>query len=573
MAVTAEQLNIVLAARDREFAAAMDRNTRRIERFGRGANRSLGQTAKSFDLIGVAAKRMAGPLAAAFSVKATSDAISMASALDNLAAVAGVDVMRFQELAFAVRKFGVEQDKLADILKDVNDKFGDYAQTGAGPLADFFEQIAPKIGITAAQFESLSSEQKLGAYINALEAANVSQADMTFYLEALASDATLLQRAFTNNGAEIDEMARKAREAGVILDKDMIAKAKSAKTELDLMSTTIDKNLSNALLNVSPLLIGASKALSDFTDLAKQTSTAFGTVLEMAMAAFDARAKAEGLRPLFTGPESVLGLSEDDGGPTVRAPDGFVDAPGGMLPPVVDMGTVGGGGGPFSNELAAALSRTREFLANYKGEVDDTKDSTDELTGATDEYDLALQALEKRLGEIGLSLDEFESLNSSITSSLESGFMAMIEGTQSTKDAFKSMARDVIRELYRVLVVQRLVSSITGFVGGALGIPAVPAAASGRTVQQGSPVMTGEHGREIFVPQQDGRVMSTAQTREIMAGGGGGVVVNQVINVSTGVQQTVRTEIKSMLPMLAENAKAAVLDAKRRGGSYGRSMA
>jgi hypothetical protein len=50
-------------------------------------------------------------------------------------------------------------------------------------------------------------------------------------------------------------------------------------------------------------------------------------------------------------------------------------------------------------------------------------------------------------------------------------------------------------------------------------------------------------------------------------------VVNQTINVTTGVQQTVRAEIKSLMPQIADNAKAAVLDAKRRGGSYGGGFA
>jgi len=55
-------------------------------------------------------------------------------------------------------------------------------------------------------------------------------------------------------------------------------------------------------------------------------------------------------------------------------------------------------------------------------------------------------------------------------------------------------------------------------------------------------------------------------------GQSGGVTVVQNINVSTGVQQTVRTEIKSLMPQIANSAKAAVLDAKRRGGSYGRAF-
>ncbi len=32
----------------------------------------------------------------------------------------------------------IEQEKLADILKDVNDRVGDFLQTGGGPMADFF---------------------------------------------------------------------------------------------------------------------------------------------------------------------------------------------------------------------------------------------------------------------------------------------------------------------------------------------------------------------------------------------------------------------------------------------------
>ena len=165
---------------------------------------------------------------------------------------------------------------------------------------------------------------------------------------------------------------------------------------------------------------------------------------------------------------------------------------------------------------------------------------------------------------------QFQTIMQSVEGSIENAFMAMIDGTMSTKDAFRSMARDIIRELYRVLVVQQLVRGISSAIGLAtMGLGGFYA--SSGTVQGGTPVVTGEHGRELFVPQQDGRIMSAAQTREMMSGGGG-VTINQTINVSTGVAQTVRTEIKSLMPQIAENAKAAVLDAKRRGGSYGRAF-
>lgn len=83
--------------------------------------------------------------------------------------------------------------------------------------------------------------------------------------------------------------------------------------------------------------------------------------------------------------------------------------------------------------------------------------------------------------------------------------------------------------------------------------------------------MTGESGRELFVPSTAGRLLSPAQTNNALSGGGD-VIVQQTINVTTGVQQTVRNEIKSMMPQIAESAKSAVADARQRGGSYRRAL-
>jgi hypothetical protein len=63
-------------------------------------------------------------------------------------------------------------------------------------------------------------------------------------------------------------------------------------------------------------------------------------------------------------------------------------------------------------------------------------------------------------------------------------------------------------------------------------------------------------------------VLSVPQSKAAV-GGGGGVTVMQTINITTGVQQTVRAEIRSLMPQIADSAKRAVLDAKQRGGTYG----
>ena len=194
-------------------------------------------------------------------------------------------------------------------------------------------------------------------------------------------------------------------------------------------------------------------------------------------------------------------------------------------------------------------------------------------------YELNMKSYENNIRSLGLSLDEFGAISETVETSMTDAFMSMVDGTATVQDAFRAMARDIIRELYRVLFVQRMVGSVTGgtgiagAIGGAFGITPIPQEAAGGTVSAGTPHIVGEHGRELFVPQQAGRIMTTAQTQAMTSGGGGSVVVNQNINVSTGVAQTVRTEIKSLMPQIAEGTKNAVLDAKRRGGSFGSAFA
>ncbi len=100
----------------------------------------------------------------------------------------------------------------------------------------------------------------------------------------------------------------------------------------------------------------------------------------------------------------------------------------------------------------------------------------------------------------------------------------------------------------------------SGVEGGAV----VGARAIGGSVQRGKPYMVGERGAELFVPNRNGAIIPNGAM-----GGGAGVVVNQTINLSTGVAQTVRTEVLGMLPQIAEAAKGAVYDARRRGGQFG----
>jgi hypothetical protein len=152
-------------------------------------------------------------------------------------------------------------------------------------------------------------------------------------------------------------------------------------------------------------------------------------------------------------------------------------------------------------------------------------------------------------------------------------FKAIGIGTKNASAAFSDMAKNIISRLFDILVVEQLVQSIGGGlkemkIFGGTGAPAAAPGehAIGGSVQRGKPTIVGERGAELFVPASSGSIVPNNKM------GGGGTTVVQNINISTGVSQTVRAEIAQLMPQIANSAKAAVLDAKQRGGSFSKAF-
>lgn len=150
-----------------------------------------------------------------------------------LSLTAGVGIDTFTEMAHAANMAGISNEQLSDQLKDVNDKVGDFLTTGGGPLVDFFEKIAPKVGVTADQFRNLNSKDALQLYVSSLEAANVSQAEMTFFMEAIANDATKLIPLFEDQGAAMAAAANDAAFLGITMSDELVAKSKNVRDGMD----------------------------------------------------------------------------------------------------------------------------------------------------------------------------------------------------------------------------------------------------------------------------------------------------------------------------------------------------
>ncbi|GMM70906.1 hypothetical protein MTsDn5_08580 [Alteromonas gracilis] len=231
------------------------------------------KTAQAFTAInsklGTVTKQAAATAAAVAGVTASfavmaSDAVDSAKELDAQAQLADETVEEFQALSYAFGQFNISQEKFADISKDVQDKLGDFLATGAGPFKDFFEQVAPKVGLTADALKNLSSSEVLIAVKKAMDDANVSAKEQVFYMEALANDATLLLPALEDNGRVVNELAQEYRDLNLAISETDVTKVKELSDEMARLEAAGQKlKFSLASAFVEPLA-DIGEAINDF---------------------------------------------------------------------------------------------------------------------------------------------------------------------------------------------------------------------------------------------------------------------------------------------------------------------
>ena len=223
-----------------------------------------------------------------------------------------------------------------------------------------------------------------------------------------------------------------------------------------------------------------------------------------------------------------------------------------------------------------------EVIEKMNDKIKDTNEVIGGAGGTTKKIEKFQQQIDPAfLGR----LREIESMANNIGNSFGKAFTDAALGAKSFKDAFVTMADEVNRQLFDIFITKQ----VTGFISSAIqlfsgpnpftyggsptdGRPApLPSNAGGGYGRGGVPMIVGERGPELFIPRSAGSIMNNASSRFAMSGRGGPSII-QNINVTTGVQSTVRSEIMQLMPRIAEASKAAVSDANRRGGGFKGAM-
>lgn len=245
--------------------------------------------------------------------------------------------------------------------------------------------------------------------------------------------------------------------------------------------------------------------------------------------------------------------------------------------------------------LQAAVDAANALFKSRLGTIDDTANnyvdvlgSTKGLAAATDALNQMFEDRNKLISktattvktELSPAMTKLDQIAESVGKSFEDAMMSAVDGTSSVKSAFRSMASEIIKELYRVFVVKQITGFISGFIsdpamfggmGGTGSIGSVRPMARPASLDGGG--YTGNGARAGGLDGKGG-FMAMMHPRETVVdhtkGQGGGITVIQNNTFQSGVT---RSEVSALLPRMVEASKAAVLDAKRQGGSYGKGFA
>lgn len=219
-------------------------------------------------------KVMAGLITIAASVATTvkgaayamvNDFANTATEIDQLTKRLNVNAEAFQATAFAAKSFGIEQGQLADGMKELSMRAGEFALDGKAN-ADAFGEI----GITQAQAKQYGNniEGLFRLARNKLSEVK-EQGKRQFLADALFGGglADVGGEFFSQTSANIAALQKQARESGLVISQENIDMAREYTREMDLLQARI-KGLWNIVSsNLLPIFTRITRQMKEFFDL------------------------------------------------------------------------------------------------------------------------------------------------------------------------------------------------------------------------------------------------------------------------------------------------------------------
>lgn len=192
---------------------------------------------------------------------------------EDMATAAGLTSEEFKRMSFVMGTAGISGEKFGDIMKDTQEKIGDFLNTGGGGFQDFADTMGytkKQASEVANEFKSLSGQEVLQAMVNRMQDAGVSSQQMSHALEGMASDTTRLIPLLRDGGAAAKELGDKYDAVNIELTDEEKKQFKDLADNVDLATTSFVNMLQNA---ITPLVPKMNELLTTFTGFFRESAT------------------------------------------------------------------------------------------------------------------------------------------------------------------------------------------------------------------------------------------------------------------------------------------------------------
>lgn len=242
-----------------------------LKRVKKQTKEDLGEV--KLDFKGAAASIGAFSAASVTAMAAFSKNIQQAN---SMALAIGQTYQELEAMSLIVASTGQSADFLADKFKDVQEKVGDFVATGGGGMQDFFDvmQMSEKQAAAfAKEMLNLTGPEVLKKMVSEMESAGVSSQEMSFALEGLAENITVLMPLLTDGAAKFETLSEKGRGLAEAITNEDLERWNRLAASVDELTLAMKTSATTGLSVFADGLADVTQAIAHyFATLAKGSS-------------------------------------------------------------------------------------------------------------------------------------------------------------------------------------------------------------------------------------------------------------------------------------------------------------
>tara|TARA_R100001463_G_scaffold12385_3_gene33814 strand:- start:2611 stop:4146 length:1536 start_codon:yes stop_codon:yes gene_type:complete len=454
----------------------------------------------------------------------TNEAVRFGSQIAITSSKIGVSAKNLQALRLAGKQFaGIEANVLDMGLQRFARRLGE-ADSNTGELKATLDEMG--ISTRNADGSVKSVTDALLEYADGIAGAESSSEQLRLAFKGFDSEGAVLVELFKNGSDNLRELMDTMQSSGAVMSNVMSARAKELNKDFALQTAIINTQLKEAFIGLAPVMQNVlgltakiSKKVNDFFTLPK---TKFIKELEdQNLSLEQAQEKLLNLEGQLSGNKLYDNMIKEGG---------------------------------FA--LVTMIEGLKEYIGVLEGLAETEKKVQAQQNSFFGGFAKGLKDIKKNLPTLA---EEGLKFATTFETGLKGAFDSVIDGTKSVGDALKDFGKMLLQQAIKMMIFRTILAPISGALGGIFKIPGMETNAMGGSVTKGKPTIVGEKGAEVFLPHSSGSIIPNHKL------GGGGVVVNQTINLSGDVSAQIRSQVLGMLPSIAEASRGAVLEAQRRG--------